>query len=85
MRHRSAAAITISIFMMIFLLSACGQGSVAPEPVMDDGYYLDTVCSISIYRMEDAQGDVRSAADVSEEAQSVISEAFDLCSELSPG
>lgn len=49
---------------------------------MDDGYYLDTVCSISIYRMEDAQGDVRSAADVSEEAQSVISEAFDLCSEL---
>ena len=67
---------------MIFLLSACGQGSVAPEPVMDDGYYLDTVCSISIYRMEDAQGDVRSAADVSEEAQSVISEAFDLCSEL---
>ena len=67
---------------MIFLLSACGQGSAAPEPVMDDGYYLDTVCSISIYRMEDAQGDVRSAADVSEEAQSVISEAFDLCSEL---
>ena len=49
---------------------------------MEDGYYLDTVCSISIYRMTDAQGEVKDAADMSEEAEAAISEAFDLCSEF---
>ena len=64
------------------MLSSCGQGSAAPEPVMGDGYYLDTVCSISIYRMEDGQGEVKDASDMSEEANAVINEAFDLCSDL---
>jgi thiamine biosynthesis lipoprotein len=49
---------------------------------MDDGYYLDTICSVSIYRMEDAQGEVKNAGEMSEEAQAAIDGSFDLCSEL---
>ena len=49
---------------------------------MDDGYYLDTVCTISIYRMADGQGEVKDAEDMREEAEAAIGEAFDLCSEL---
>ena len=41
----------------LILLAGCsGMGVSDPEPVMGDGYYLDTVCSISIYRMADATG-----------------------------
>ena len=42
---------------VLAILAGCsGTGVSGPEPVMEDGYYLDTVCSISIYRMTDAQG-----------------------------
>ena len=80
MRHSKAITILL-ITMTILLLSSCGSGR-APEPVMDDGYYLDTVCSISVYRMTDSEGEVKAAADMAEEAQAAIDEAFDLCSSL---
>ena len=67
--------------VMAAALCACSGGS-APEPVMKDGWYLDTVCSISVYRMTDDQGEVKDAADMSEEAETAIDEAFDLCREL---
>ena len=67
--------------VMAAALCACSGGS-APEPVMKDGWYLDTVCSISVYRMTDDQGEVKDAADMSEEAEAAIDEAFDLCREL---
>ena len=64
----------------IFVLTGCG--STAPEPVSDDGFYLDTICSISIYRMEDSDGNVKPAAEMTEEAEVAISSAFDLCKDL---
>ena len=67
--------------VMTAALCACSGGS-APEPVMKDGWYLDTVCSISVYRMTDDQGEVKDAADMSEEAETAIDEAFDLCRDL---
>lgn len=68
---------------VLVLLSGCsGSNGSAPEPVMDDGYYLDTVCSISIYHMAEADGNVKAAADMAEEAQAAIDEAFDLCKDL---
>lgn len=82
MRHRKATAILISIIMTLPLLSACGTASSAPDPVMDDGYYLDTVCSISVYRMADAEGEVKAAANMPDEAQEAIDEAFGLCRDL---
>lgn len=73
----------LMLIAMLTILAGCsGTGTSGVEPVMEDGYYLDTVCSISIYRMADAQGEVKDAADMSEEAEAAISEAFDFCSEL---
>ena len=67
----------------LILLAGCsGMGVSDPEPVMGDGYYLDTVCSISIYRMADAGGEVKAASEMSEDAQAAIDEAFELCKDL---
>lgn len=68
--------------VLVMLTGCSGTGGSAPEPVMKDGYYLDTICSVSVYRMEDAQGEVKDAAEMSEEAEAAIDEAFDLCSGL---
>ena len=67
---------------VLIMLSGCGLGRSTPEPVMDDGYYLDTVCSISVYRMTDASGEVKAAAEMTEDAQAAIDKAFELCKEL---
>lgn len=73
----------ILLAAVLMAFAGCsGAGGKAPEPVMGDGYYLDTICTISIYRMADGQGEVKAAADMSDEANVVISEAFDLCSDL---
>ena len=73
----------ILLAAVLILLAGCsGKSGTAAEPVMDDGYYLDTVCTISIYRMADGQGKVKDAEDMREEAEAAIGEAFDLCSEL---
>ncbi len=73
----------ILLAAVLMALAGCSRaGGKAPEPVMGDGYYLDTICTISIYRMADGQGEVKAAADMSDEANAVISEAFDLCSDL---
>lgn len=73
----------ILLAVLCMVLAGCGDaGSPSPDPVMGDGFYLDTVCSISIYRMADQDGTVKPAADMAEAADSAISEAFDLCSEL---
>lgn len=70
-----AAALTV-------LAGCSGTGVQEPEPVMGDGYYLDTICSISIYRMADAGGEVKAASEMNEEAQSAIDGAFELCKDL---
>lgn len=62
------------------LLCAC-EGS-SPEPVMKDGYYLDTICSVSVYRMSDPQGEIKDASDMAEEAEAAAGEALELCSDL---
>ena len=68
---------------VLIMLAGCGAaGGPVSEPVMKDGYYLDTICSISVYRMTDGQGGVKDAADMSEEAEAAIDEAFALCSDL---
>lgn len=68
--------------VLIVLAGCSGTGGSASEPVMEDGYYLDTICSISVYRMTDGEGEVKDAADMSDEASAAIGEAFELCSDL---
>ena len=80
--RRKTTAIIINIILLAMVLAGCGTGGSSPEPVMGDGYYLDTICSISIYRMADADGNVKASADMAEEAQAAIDEAFDLCKDL---
>ena len=70
------------LILIISMLCGCSPGGSAAEPVMKDGYYLDTVCSVSVYRMADEQGNVKDAADMGEAAETAIDEAFDLCKDL---
>lgn len=49
---------------------------------MKDGYYLDTICSVSVYRMTGEDGTAKDAADMSEEAEAAIDESFELCKDL---
>ncbi len=73
----------IILAAVLMALAGCsGAGGTASEPVMGDGFYLDTICTISIYRMSDGRGEVKPAADMSDEANAAIAEAFDLCSDL---
>ena len=65
---------------MIITQTACSGTQAAP--VMDDGYFLDTICSVSIYRMADADGNVKEATKMEDEAKAAIEESFDLCKEL---
>ena len=65
------------------LLCACGgSGAASLKPVSKEGYYLDTICSISIYRMTDEKGEVRPASEISEAAEAAEDKAFELCKEL---
>ena len=79
--RRAAAAITASIILTILTaaLTACGPSS---EPVSGEGYYLDTICTVSIYRMKDDGGEVKAASEMEDEANAVISDAFALCQDL---
>ena len=82
MRRKTISIILINLLLLL-LTTSCGQmGGSGAEPVMKDGYYLDTVCTVTVYRMADAQGEVKDAADMTEDAEAAIDEAFDLCRDL---
>ena len=61
-------------------LAACGGASA--EPVSQDGYYLDTICSVSVYRMKDDDGSVKTASGMEDEANAAIEASFEVCKEL---
>ena len=80
----NSVRIIMAILLSLCLLAGCGAltaGGV-PEPVSKDGFYLDTVCMVSIYRMTGEDGSVTDASDMREEAEAAIDEAYELCSEL---
>ena len=69
--------------LLIITQTACSNMGIAgAEPVMKDGYYLDTICSVTVYRMTGEDGTVKDAADMSEEAEAAIDGSFELCSDL---
>lgn len=70
----------VLVLVISFCLTACGGSS--PEPVSKDGYYLDTICSVSVYRMKADDGSVKAASGMKDEADAAIEEAFAECREL---
>ena len=50
-KKRALKKLNILLLASMLLLAGCGAaGGPFSEPVAEDGYYLDTICSISIYR-----------------------------------
>ena len=76
---RSAGTVVLALSMSL-CLTACGTSS--PEPVSKDGYYLDTICSVSVYRMKDDDGAVQAASGMEDRANEAIEAAFAECKEL---
>lgn len=84
-RRPQAAVIAAAVSIMALaaaLLCGCGASQASPEPVSDDGYYLDTICSVSVYRMTGEDGEARDAADMEDEALDAISGSFEVCKDL---
>ena len=60
-----------AVSAVFLIITQSGCSSKTPEPVSKQSFYFDTVCSISVYDMEEMS---------KEGAQSAIDEAFKLCS-----
>ena len=78
---RRPAAAFAAMTLSAALLTACGGIAGAAEPVSRDEYCLDTICTVSIYRMEDADGEVKPAAKMKDEAESAMDMSFEYCRE----
>lgn len=78
-RLMKLSALAALFAVMIISQTACDSTS---EPVTDDGYFLDTICTVSIYRMTDDSGEVKDASRMSDEASVAIDDAFALCKDL---
>ena len=76
-RRAGIAALAAAVSLC---LAACGGASA--EPVSQDGYYLDTICSVSVYRMKDDDGSVKTASGMEDEANAAIEASFGVCKEL---
>ena len=79
---RALSALLLSVFLIITQTACSNMSGSGAEPVMKDGYYLDTICSVTVYRMTGEDGTVKDAADMSEEAEAAIDESFELCKDL---
>ena len=81
-KMRALSAVLFSLLIIITQTACSNMGGSGSEPVMKDGYYLDTICSVTVYRMTGEDGTVKDAADMSEEAEAAIDESFELCKDL---
>ena len=79
MKHRT---ILLAIIILLIITQTGCSGAQDSEPVTGENYYLDTICTISIYRMQDGSGGSVAAADAADQAQAAIDDAFRLCAEL---
>ena len=68
---KNAIKMIAAVSAVFLIITQSGCGSKTAEPVSKQSFYFDTVCSISVYDMEEMS---------KEGAQSAIDEAFKLCS-----
>ncbi len=77
--------ILIFSFLMIITQSGCGGDGIskaAADPVADDNFFLDTVCTITVYEMLDGEGKPVPASESAEAAQKAIDSAWEKCAAL---
>ena len=86
MKNIKRLLVSAFLLMLIIAQAGCDQESAAgnsvTEPVTGDNYFLDTICTISVYAIKDSNGNEVQAMDAEEAAEAAIDEAFDLCAEL---
>ena len=80
------AALALLIIALIIPQSACksnGQNVASNQGISKTGFFLDTVCSITIYGLADEDGKLADMADeeLEKECYLIITDAFKLCSE----
>ena len=82
----SRAAVTLAALILIITQTGCmsnDQNAAANQGVAKTGFYLDTVCTITIYGIEDSDGRLAAMSDeeLEKECYLIITDAFKLCSE----
>ena len=68
--------------LILLIITQTGCSSDSSQPVTGENYYLDTVCTISIYEITGEDGKAVPASDQEEAAGEVIKKAWDLCAGL---
>lgn len=72
-RKNSLKILGILLFITTMIITQTGCNS-NKEPVSEEGYYLDTVCQLTVYDMKGGLNEKK--------AKKAIAEAFDLCRQL---
>ena len=80
------AVLALLIIALIIPQSACksnGQNAASNQGISKTGFFLDTVCSITIYGLADQDGKLADMTDeeLEKECYLIITDAFKLCSE----
>lgn len=73
------AALLAVISLVIITQTGCSSDR---RPVSGENYYLDTICTISVYEMMDENGAAKPAEKMPDAAGEAIDAAFALCAEL---
>ena len=78
------AGLLLTAFVLIITQTGCmsnGQNAAANQGVSKTGFYLDTICTVTIYGMEDADGRLAamSAEELEKECYLIITDAFKIC------
>ena len=78
------AGLLLAAFVLIITQTGCmsnGQNAAANQGVSKTGFYLDTICTVTIYGMEDADGRLAamSAEELEKECYLIITDAFKIC------
>ena len=84
-RISKSALLLVLVVLMIITQSGCSNSkgsNDAAKPVTDENYYLDTVCTISVYGLTGDDGMTVPASEDQEAAQEAISLAWKKCAEL---
>ena len=77
--NKKGKAVLLLLFVLALIISqtGCDKKETGPETLSKDGFFLDTVCTITVYDLEGAT----SSNDFAEKAEAAIDGAFELCGE----
>ena len=78
------AVLALLIIALIIPQTACmsnGQNSAANQGISKTGFYLDTICTVTIYGLEDSDGRLAAMSDeeLEKECYLIITDAFKIC------